>query len=65
MSTAQNLRAAAVSFPMNYVSDLDSTILWCCFCPGEDTQAYAYDDYKMRTFMLIVAESLDSGWFMD
>ena len=63
MSTAQRLREAAVSFPARYLSDVDSQILWVHFIetqipwhalPGEGNVTY-------RTFMLIVACSLDGG----
>ena len=57
MSTAQSLRDAAVAFPMKYVVDLDSQILWLHLERSEKPRAHG--SVKTRTFMLIVACSLD------
>ena len=57
MSTAQTIRDAALTWPMPYLSDEESRVLWVfCGLYGVD-----WDSTESRTFMLIAAASLDGG----
>ena len=58
MSTAQTIREAAVTWPMPYLSDEESDVLWA-FCGLRNPVDWGEDRY--RTYMLIVAASLDGG----
>ena len=59
MSTAQNLRAAAVSQARQSQDDLDSVIVMAHLLENESLQNCNFDDLSL--FVLIVACSLDGG----
>ena len=58
MSTAQTIRDAAVTWPMPYLSDAASMMLAAM---GTSQRVLFNHDTHFRTYMLIVAASLDGG----
>ena len=60
MSTAQRLREAAVSFPFQESDAIGMYILYAHIGINESLDLFENDNHK-RTFLLIVACSLDGG----
>lgn len=59
MSTAQTLRDAAVTWPLPYLSDEESQVIFSFFAPHE--RMIFLNSTEGRTFLLFVACALDGG----
>jgi len=60
MSIAQSIREAALSWPLGFLGDVESDIIWAFMTESEteETLRRGYEHVHGRTFALIVAEAL-------
>lgn len=62
MTAAQSIRQAALSWPLGFLSDEETDIVWLYCGPGEyETFERFMNEFQSRIFMLLVAEELDGG----